>query len=62
MRVHDSGRLRIEAVPADAARAELWGVRPLRHDIRLPAGGGVRSESAVALMTLHGQLFVRVNV
>ncbi|GLC53718.1 hypothetical protein PLESTB_000779800 [Pleodorina starrii] len=59
VRAYDCGKLIIRAHPLDAERAALWSIAPLCHVIQLPRG--VRADSAQALMTLHGQLYVRVN-
>ena len=55
----NSGRLLITAMPRDPRAATLWGIEPIRREIQLPRG--VRADSAQALMTLHGQLYVRVD-
>lgn len=55
----NNGKVVIRAQPRDPAAAQLWGVRPLDTTIQLP--GPVRADSAQALMTLHGQLYVRLN-
>lgn len=54
------GLLRIRATKRDPDVAELWNI-PQRvcKDIRLPRP--VNAHSAQALMTLNGQLFLRVN-
>ncbi|GLI67930.1 hypothetical protein VaNZ11_012257, partial [Volvox africanus] len=59
VRAYDSGKLIIRAQPHDIERAGLWGISPLCHIVQLPRA--VRAESAQALMTLHGQLYIRVN-
>jgi hypothetical protein len=59
IRAWDEGRLLIRAAPRDAQAAALWGVQPVERNIALP--GRIRANSAQALMTLHGQLYVRVN-
>ncbi|KXZ44794.1 hypothetical protein GPECTOR_62g909 [Gonium pectorale] len=59
VRAFDCGKLVIRAEPSDAGRAALWGMTPICHLIQLPRR--VRAVSAQALMTLHGQLYVRLN-
>lgn len=54
-----AGRLLISAKPRDARSAMLWSMSPINKDIQLPKP--VRADSAQALMTLHGQLYIRVN-
>ncbi|EFJ48286.1 hypothetical protein VOLCADRAFT_91035 [Volvox carteri f. nagariensis] len=59
VRAYDYGKVIIQAQPRNSERAALWGISPLRHVVQLP--GAVHAESAQALMTLHGQLYVRIN-
>ena len=55
----NSGHMLIEASPRDPAYCEVWGVRPCRRRLTLP--GPVQADTAQALMTLHGQVYIRVN-
>lgn len=55
----DSGKLLIRATPKDPAMAAMWGVTPMEKVVQLPRA--VQASSAQALLTLHGQLYLRVN-
>lgn len=55
----DDGRLLIKASPKDERNAQLWNIHPIERHIKLP--GTVNARSAQALMTLHGQLYIRIN-
>lgn len=59
VRAYDSGKMIIRAVPHNTERAQLWGITPVCHVIKLPSA--VRADSAQALMTLHGQLYIRIS-
>ncbi len=55
----DDGRMQIRAQPKEPRAGALWGLKPIERLIQLPHA--INAASAQALMTLHGQLFVRVN-
>lgn len=59
IRCFDEGRLVIEGEPRDRALAHLWGIEPFLKEIKLPSE--VASLSARALLTLHGQLYIRLT-
>lgn len=58
MQCWDSGKLLVSGQPSNEAEANAWGMRAIRHKIRLPRR--VHARSAQALLTLHGQLYIRV--
>ena len=62
IRAWDDGRVLIRAEPSNAQQAALWGMAPVEYSVRLPVGlGGIDATSAQALMTVQGQLYLRVN-
>ncbi|GAX78891.1 hypothetical protein CEUSTIGMA_g6330.t1 [Chlamydomonas eustigma] len=61
VRIHcwDQGRIVIWAEPREPRSHELWRIKPIHREVKLP--GPVIAATAQALMTLHGQLYIRVN-
>lgn len=55
----NSGKLLVCQNPRDTAANEKWGIVPLKHKIRLPKP--VVAQTARALVTLHGQLYISVS-
>lgn len=55
-----AGRIDIEGLAKDTQTAALWGILSVHHDIRLPRR--LDADSAQALFTLHGKLYVGVQV
>ncbi|KAL6755080.1 hypothetical protein V8C86DRAFT_2684172 [Haematococcus lacustris] len=60
VRAWDEGLLLVHASPLDPIQAELWSMQAIHTLIKLPSR--IKARSAQALMTLHGQLYVRVDV
>lgn len=58
IRCYNDGRLVVEGEPRDKELAHLWGIKPFVTEINLPSE--VAAASARALLTLHGQLYIRV--
>ncbi|GMH32480.1 hypothetical protein BSKO_00314 [Bryopsis sp. KO-2023] len=56
---YNEGRVVVEGEPKDKAVAHLWGVESFRKEILLPTN--IAAKSARALLTLHGQLYIRVT-
>jgi hypothetical protein len=66
IRAWNEGKLLVRAAPKSPSAAAAgggggggWGRRPVEKTILLP--GPIDATSAQALMTVHGQLYVRIN-